>query len=216
VQVLLGPAHFADVHQAFNAGFEFNESAVISDVGDAAGELATRRILGVHTIPRVGQQLLHAERNALGVRVDLHDLDFHRVAHIEHLARVVDALPAHVGDVQQAVDAAEINEGAVIGDVFHNTFADFAFLQLADDFSAFRSAALFEHGATRNNDVAALPVHFQDRERLHNVHQRADVADRTDINLRTRQERVGAAEINSEAALHAANQRAVHGVASGE
>ena len=128
MQVLLGPAHFADVHQAFNARLQFNERAVVGDVGDAAGELAASRVLRVDAVPRIGQQLLHAERNALGVRVDLDDLDFHRVAHIEHLARVRDALPAHVGDVQQAVDAAEVHERAVIGDVLDHAFADFAFL----------------------------------------------------------------------------------------
>src|SRR5690606_3113767 len=204
-------SHFANVHQAFNARLEFNERAVVGDVGDAAGELAAGRVLGINAIPRIGHELLHAERDALGVRIDLHDLDFHRIAHVEHLARVRDTLPAHVGDVQQAVDAAEINERAVIGDVLDHAFADFAFLQLADDFGAFRSTALFEHGAARDDDVAALAVHLQDRERLHDVHQRADVANRTDVHLRTRKERVGAAEVDSEAALHAADERTVDG-----
>src|SRR5690606_10246572 len=74
----------------------------------------------------------------------------------------------------------------------------------------------FQHRAARDNDVAALAVHFQNRERLHDIHQRANIAHRADVNLRTGQERVGAAEIHREAALHAANEGAVHGVASGE
>ncbi len=36
VDVLLGPAHFRDVHQAFDAGFQLHEGAVVGDVGDAA------------------------------------------------------------------------------------------------------------------------------------------------------------------------------------
>ena len=44
---------------------------------------------------------------------------------------MVDALPAHVGDVQQAVDAAEVDERAVVGDVLDHAFEDLAFLQLA-------------------------------------------------------------------------------------
>src|SRR5690606_28532973 len=58
VQVLLGPAHFANVHQAFNARLEFNERAVVGDVGDAAGELAAGRVLGINAIPRIGHELL--------------------------------------------------------------------------------------------------------------------------------------------------------------
>src|SRR5262249_46970938 len=95
------------------------------------------------------------------------------------------------------------------GDVLDHAFADFALLQLPDDFSAFRRTALFEHSAARDDDVAALTIHFQDRERLHDVHQRADVTHGTDVDLAARQERVGAAEIDGEAALYAADQRAI-------
>ena len=65
-----------DVDQAFDAGFQFNERAVVGDVGDAAGELGAHRVFRFNAIPRIGLQLLHAERDALGVRVDLDDLDF--------------------------------------------------------------------------------------------------------------------------------------------
>jgi hypothetical protein len=53
-------------------------------------------------------------------------------------------------------------------------------------------------------DTTILPrrlVHLQDLERLRHVHQRADVADRTDVDLRARQEGHGAVEIDGEAAL---------------
>ncbi len=109
-------------------GFQLHEGAVVGDVGDAAGELRAHRVLGFHAVPGVGLELLHAERDALGVRVDLDDLHLHRVADRQDLARVVDALPAHVGDMQQAVDAAQVHERAVVGDVLDHAFADFAFL----------------------------------------------------------------------------------------
>src|SRR3546814_2193786 len=43
VDVLLDPRHFADVNQAFDAGFEFDERAVIGDVRDGARELRADR-----------------------------------------------------------------------------------------------------------------------------------------------------------------------------
>jgi hypothetical protein len=100
-------------------------------------------------------QLFHAERDTLGFRVDLDDLDFDFLTDFHNLRRVVDALPAHVGDVQQAVDAAEVHERAVVGDVLDDALAHIAFLHVADDFGALFGAALFEDGATRDNDVAA-------------------------------------------------------------
>jgi len=85
VDVLLGPGHFGHVDQAFNAGFQLNKCAVVGDVGDAARELGADRILGFHAVPRIGLQLLHAERDALGVGVDLDDLDLDGVAHGQDL-----------------------------------------------------------------------------------------------------------------------------------
>ena len=46
--------------------------------------------------------------------------------------RVVDALVAHVGDVEQAVDAAEVDERAVIGDVLDHAVDHLALGQRLD------------------------------------------------------------------------------------
>src|SRR3990167_5498935 len=128
----------------------------------------------------------------------------------EYLARVGDALPAHVGDVQQAVDAAQVDERTVVGDVLDDAFADFTLLQLRHQFGALLGAGFFQDGATRDDDVAARTVHLQDGEGLFLAHQRADVADRADVDLRARQEGRGAAEVDGEAALHAADDGAHH------
>ena len=78
MHVLLGPRHFGDVDQAFDAGLELDEGAVVGDVGDAALEAGADRILGLDALPRIVEQLLHAERDAVGLVVDLDDLDLHR------------------------------------------------------------------------------------------------------------------------------------------
>ena len=145
----------------------------------------------------------------MGLVIDLDDLHFHRLADIQHFARVVDAAPGDVGDMQQAVDAAEVDERAVIGDVLDDAVDDQAFFEVGDDLMALFGAALFEHGAARHDDIAAAAVHLQDLERLRHVHQRGDVADRADIDLRTRQEGHGAVEIDGEAALDLVEDDAV-------
>src|SRR5690606_18889168 len=216
VDVLLGPRHFRDVHQTLDAGLQLHEGAVVGDVGDAARHLGADRILGFHAVPRVGLQLLHAQRDALGVRVDLDDLHLDGVADRQHLRRVRDTLPRHVGDVQQAVDAAQVHERAVVGDVLDHAFADFALLQLADQLGALFGAGFFQDGATRDDDVAARTVHLEDGEGLFLAHQRGDVAHRPDIDLRARQEGRGAAEVDGEAALDAADDDAVDRLAVGE
>ena len=119
----------------------------------------------------------------------------------QHLGRMVDAPPGDVGDVQQAVDAAEIDERAVVGDVLDRAVDDLALDEIGDDLVALLGAALLEHGAARDDDVAAPAIHFQNLERLRDVHQRRDVAHRADIDLAARQEGHRAVEVDGEAAL---------------
>ena len=149
----------------------------------------------------IGLQLLHAERDALRLGVDADDLHLHRVADVEDLGRMIDAAPGHVGDVQQAVDAAEVDEGAVVGDVLDEAVDDLALLEAGDDVGALLGARLFQHGAARDDDVAAAAIHLEDLERLRLMHQRADVAHGADVDLRAGKERDGAVEVDGEAAL---------------
>src|SRR5882762_4879545 len=210
VHVLLGPRHFRDVDQAFDARLQFDERAVVGDVGDAAGEARIERIFRLDALPRIVQQLLHAERDAVGLVVDLDDLDLHGLADGEHLGRVIDPAPGDIGDVQEAVDAAEVDERTVIGDVLDDAVDDLAFLEILHQFLALFGAGLFQNRAARHHDVAATAIHLEDLERLRIVHQRGDVADRADIDLGARQERHGAVEIDGEAALDLVEDDAMH------
>ena len=163
--------------------------------------LRADRIFRLDALPRVVEQLLHAERDAVGLVVDLDDLDLHLLADIEHLGRVIDAPPGDVGDMQQAVDAAEVDERAVVGDVLHHAVDDLALFEILHQFLALLGARLFQHGAAGDDDIAAAAIHFQDLERLRHVHQRRDVADRPDVDLAARQECHRAVEIDRKAAL---------------
>ena len=113
----LRPRHLADVNEALDALLELHERAVVGERDDLALDLRARRVgVGRH-VPRVFHGLLEAKRHPLGVGVVLEDFDGDLVAHLEHLGRMVDAAPAHVGDVKEPVDAAEVDERTVLGDV---------------------------------------------------------------------------------------------------
>ena len=113
--------------QTLDARLQLHEGAVIGDVGHAAGMHGVQRVLRRHQIPRIFLQLLHAEADAVRLLVDLDDLNLDRLADREDLGRVVHAAPCHVGHVQQAVDAAEIDERAVLGDVLDHAVDRLAF-----------------------------------------------------------------------------------------
>src|SRR4029077_20641679 len=130
MNILLGPRHFGDVDQALDARLQFDERAVVGDVGDAALEAGADRELGLDALPRIVQQLLHAEGDAVGLVVYLDDLDLHRLADVEHFGRVIDPAPRDVGDMEQAVDAAQIHERAVVGDVLHHAVDDLTLFEV--------------------------------------------------------------------------------------
>src|SRR6202165_3875894 len=160
VHVLLGPGHLRDVDQAFDARLQFDERAVVGDVGDAAGEARIERILRLDALPRIVQQLLHAERDAVGLVVDLDDLHLHGLADGQHFGRVIDPAPGDIGDMQQAVDAAEIDERTVIGDVLDDAVDDLALFEILHQLLALFGSGLFQHGTARHHDVAAAATHL--------------------------------------------------------
>ena len=186
MDVFLGPAHFGDVDQTFDARLQLHESAIIGDVGDPTVEFGADRIFQLDAFPRIGFQLFHAERDALSVGVEADHLNLNGLADLQGLARVIDPAPGDVGDVQQAVDAAQIDKRAVVGDVFDHPLQDLTFLEVGDQFRTRFGAGFFQHGAARNDDVAAAAIHFQDLERLRRAQQRRDVTHRSNIDLTAR------------------------------
>ncbi len=117
------------MYQALDAGFEFHEGAVVRNAHDLAAGLRPRGIPLRHGGPGVGQQLLAPERNAHFFFVELQDLHLDFLVGCDHIVRVFDARPGEIGDVQKTVEAAEIHEDAVIGDVFHLAGQHLAFGQ---------------------------------------------------------------------------------------
>ncbi len=74
-------------------------------------------------------------------------------------------------------------------------------MQIGDELLTLLGAILFEDGAARDDDVAAAAIHFENLERLRDVHEREDVAHGADIDLAAGQERERAIEVDGEAAL---------------
>ena len=107
------------MHHAVDVAGQADEQAELGDVADLALELGARRELLGEALPRIGHALLEAERDAALGHVDVqhHHFDFLRGR--DDLAGMHVLLgPAHLGDVDQALDARlQLDEGAVVGDV---------------------------------------------------------------------------------------------------
>ena len=158
--------------------------------------------------PGVRAELLEAERNAIALAVELEHFDFELLADADDLGRMLDALPRHVGDVQQAVDAAQVDERAVVGEVLDDALEHRAFLEVLEQRLAFGAVLGLDDRAARHDDVVALLVELDDLEleRLAFEHRR--IANRAHVDERARQERADEIDVDREAAADAAADHA--------
>ena len=104
---------------AVDVAVEADEQAEFGLVLDLTLDDRTDRILVGEGLPRIGERLLEAERDAALDRIDLEDDDFDFLRGGDDLAGMDVLLrPGHLGDVDQAFDARlQLDERTVVGDV---------------------------------------------------------------------------------------------------
>jgi hypothetical protein len=111
--------------------------------------------------------------------------------------------------VEQAVDAAEIDERAEVGDVLDDALPDLADLELLHQELALAGALGLEDHAARDDDVAPALVELDDLELVRRAEELVDVRHATERDLRPGEERVDAHQVHDHAALDLLHQRAL-------
>src|SRR5712672_546826 len=209
MHVLVGPVHLRHVHQAFDALLHFDEGAVVGEIRDLAEEARSGRIAAREAHPGILAQLLQAEGNTVLLGVEFQHLGRDFVADREHFGRVLHAPPGEIGDVEETVDAAEIDERAVIGDVLDDALDRRPLLQVREQRLALRALRGFEHGAAGHDHVVPLAVELDDLE-LHLLALVGQgVLDGTDVDERAGEESSNSVGHDGEAALHFAGNHSL-------
>src|SRR6185312_13198539 len=204
------PSHFRNVDQALDAGFQFDKGSIIGDAHHTSDHARADRIMLFNRLPRIGVKLLNSKRNTLLGTIELQHLDRHFIADAYHFRRVSHTAVRHVADVQQAIDAAEIDERAVVRQILDRAGHDRAFAQLAEHGGFPRRQILFHRQLARHDNVSAPPIHFDDLDRNVLPKKLIRVVMRPDVDLRSRHER-GSADVHLKTALDAANHASQHG-----
>ncbi len=205
-----GPGHLGDVHQALDARLQLHEGAVVGDRDDLALHPGADRVPLGHLLPGVRLQLLHAEADALALPVDVEDLDLDLAADADHLGRVRDPAVRHVGDVQQAVDAAQVDERPEVGDVLDHALPHLAHGELLHQVLALVRPLVLEDHAAADHDVPPALVELDDLELVALAQQLVDVRHPAERDLAARQEGVDAHQVHDHAALDLLDQGALH------
>ena len=107
------------MQEPLDARLELHEPAELRLAHHLAGELAAVGMLRCDALPRVGLERLHRQRNAVTALRQLDDPGGHIVAHLEHFVGVGHPGALELGDVNEPLDAAEIDEGAEVGERNH-------------------------------------------------------------------------------------------------
>src|SRR5882672_9854770 len=202
------PAHLGDMDQPLDPRFELDERPVVRDRYHLALHARPHRVLGGDVLPGVRLQLFQAEADALALPVDVEDLDLDLLSDVHHLGRVRHAAVAHIGDVEQAIHAPEVDEGAEVGDVLDDALPHLADLQLFHQHIALGLALGFEQHAATHHDVAAALVQLDDLELEALPQQLVDVRHAPQGDLAAREERVHSHEVHYHAALDLLDERA--------
>ena len=197
------PAHFADVDEAFDAFFEFNKCTVVDEADDAAEGADAGGITFCGVCPGIRSELFVTEGNAFVFGCELEDFDFDFVADLNDFVRMIDASPAHIGDVEEAIDAAEVNECTVFGDILDDTIEDGTFVQVFECLALEDSAFLFEESTTGKDDVSTFFVELDDFEAIFLTDEFVEIAGRTEFDLASGQE-CADADIDGKTTLDAA------------
>ena len=203
----LGPGHFADVDQALDAFFELDEGPVAHHVDHGALDAAADGILLAHLFPGAGRLLLQAQGDLFLLVIDVQDLHLDLLVDLHDVGGVVDAAPAHVGDVQQAVDAAEVHEGAELGDVLHHALAALAHLQLGQQLGLLLGPLGLDQRPAADDDVPPRLVDLQHDALDLLADVVADVGRAADVDLAGREEDVHA-DVDQQPALDLAGDGA--------
>ena len=128
-------------------------------------------------------------------------LNFDLLVDCHHFAGVADAAPAHIGDVKKAVDTAEIDERAEVGDVLDDAAAHLADLEGLHELLLPLGTLLLDEGPARDDDVATLLVDLEHEALDAAAAVVADVGRTTDVDLTGGEEDVDTRDVDEEPAL---------------
>ncbi len=153
------------MQQSFDARFYLDKGAVIDDPDDPALHQVAHRVAVGDRRPRILQEMLAAEADALALAVDPQYVNVDLFTNAHHLFGMVHALPGQLGYVDEAIGAAEIDKCAKIAPARDPAAQHVSLIELIQQLAA---AALLPHPvglAVREYQPAAAAVHLDNLNR---------------------------------------------------
>ena len=152
----------ADVDEALEAVLDADEGAEVHDLRDRAVHEVADLEVADGGLPRVGLHAPDREADAAALVVDVDDLGLDLVADLVGALGVVDLVPGELALVDEAVDAAEVDEDAERRDRADRALDLLADLEAAEELVALLAPLLVERHLLREDEPVGLAVDLQD------------------------------------------------------
>ena len=154
----------ADMDEALEALLDADEGAEVDELGDRPLDHVTDGVLGHRLLPRVRLQSSDRQADAPALVVDVDYLGLDLFADGVGGLRVVDLVPGELALVDQAIDAAQVDEHADGCDAAHHAGHALADLKAAEQLVALLASLLIEGDLLRQDQAVGLAVDLQDLE----------------------------------------------------
>src|SRR3954454_17205811 len=154
----------ADVDEALEVVADAHERAEVDELGDGAVDDVADLEVRDRGVPRVGLKAADRQADATPLVVDVDDLGLDLLADVVARLRVVDLVPRELALVDQAVDAAEVDEDAERRDRADRAGDLLADLQAAEQLVALLAALLIEGDLFGQDQAVGLAVDLEDLE----------------------------------------------------
>ena len=154
----------ADVDQALEPVADADERAEVDELGDRAVDDVADLEVGDRGVPRVGLEAADRQADPAALVVDVDDLGLDLLADLVAGLGVVDLVPRELALVDEAVDAAEVDEHAERGDRADRAGDLLADLQAAEQLVALLAALLVEGDLLGQDQAVGLAVDLEDLE----------------------------------------------------
>ena len=155
------PRHFTDMHETFDARFQFDERAIRHHVDNFALDPLVHRITTNCVIPGIGLHLLQPQGDLLFLAIDIQDHDFNFLFDRHHFRGMTNTFPAHVRNMQQSVNPTEINKRTEVGDVLDDALANlFQFQCFHQGFAVLLSLS-FDQRPPADDDIPSRLINFE-------------------------------------------------------
>ncbi len=195
--------------QALDTRLQLDERPVGHHVNNLARHTGINRVFLFHSVPGIRLLLFQAQRDLLVFAVDIQDHDFNLLVNRDHLRRMAYPLPAHVRDMQQAIEAPEIHKGTKVGNVLYHTLADLLDLQRGEQCVTIFLSLFFYKGTPADDDIPSSLVNLEYFTFHFLSNEITDIIRPTDIHLACREKHIDS-DIDKQAALDLAVDQALH------